>query len=333
MKIVQLRQPGGPEVLEHIDVPLPEPAPGQVRVRAEAIGVGKPDVLIRQGTYKWMPPLPAVPGNELAGTVEALGPGVNTIALGQRVLVSARELAQRGGCYAEAICVPATAVYELPDSVSSIDAVSCPNFQLAFALLFESGIRTPRSLLIHGAAGGVAGAVIQVAQAHHMLAIGTVSDDTKLAFALGNGATQVLQRRRQAVQEEVLALTDNEGVDLVLDHVGGLNFTHNLDLLAPLGTLLSYNALAGLPEKNLLGEMRRLLSKSLGVRCYSIHTLDHNPSVRRTRMLDAIAGMASGKLRAPKATLLPLAQAAEAHGMLDRADVLGKLVLVPSAAG
>ncbi len=331
MKIVQLRQPGGPEVLEVVDVPLPEPGLQQVRVRAHAIGVGKPDVLIRQGSYKWMPPLPAVPGNELAGVVEAIGEEVAPGLLGQRVLVSSRELPQRGGCYAEALCVPAAAVYALPDAVSFVDAVSMPNLQLAGALLYESGARPPKSILVHGAAGGVAGALLQLAQADGLLAIGTVSGDAKFEFARASGAQHVVNRSTQNVPEAVMALTGGRGVDMVLDHVGGPGFSANLDLLAPRGTLLSYNALAGLPDTNLLGDLRKLLSESLGVRCYSIHTLDAEPGVRRALMERAIALLAAGRISAPKATALPLSAAAEAHRMLDAADVLGKLVLVPAA--
>lgn len=105
IQAVQLQVPGGPEVLSLVELPLPRPGPGQVRVRAHAIGAGGPDVLIRNGSYKWMPPLPAIPGNELSGVVDAVGPGTRRLAVGDRVLVSARELPQRGGCYVQALCV------------------------------------------------------------------------------------------------------------------------------------------------------------------------------------------------------------------------------------
>ena len=329
MKVVHLRQTGGPEVLEYTDVPLPEPGQQQVRVRAHAIGVGKPDVLIRQGSYKWMPPLPAVPGNELAGVVEDVGSSVSSALMGQRVLVSSRELPQRGGGYAEAVCVPASAFYTLPDAVSFDDAVSMPNAQLAGALLYESGARPPKSILVHGAAGGVAGALIQLAQADGLLAIGTVSDAAKFDFAQAGGARHLINRATQNVRDAVLALTNGRGVDMVLDHVGGPDFSANLDLLAARGTLLSYNALAGLPDKNLLGELRRLLGKSLGVRCYSIHTMDEEPDTRRALMERALKLLAEGRINAPKSTILPLSQAIRAHQLLDAGQILGKLVLRP----
>jgi len=157
LQAVVIRRTGGPEVLEVTDLPRPALAPDALRVRAHAIGVGKPDMLIRQGVYRWMPPLPAVPGNELAGEVVEVGTDVQSDwHLGQRVLVSGREMPQRGGCYASEVCVPAHTVFKLPEQVAASDAVALPNYQLAGALLYHSGGRAPGSVLVHGAAGGVA---------------------------------------------------------------------------------------------------------------------------------------------------------------------------------
>jgi NADPH:quinone reductase-like Zn-dependent oxidoreductase len=108
MKVIQMQRGGGPEVLELEEKPLPQPAAGEVRVRAEAIGISSADMLVRKGVYNWMPPLPAIPGNEMAGIVDVLGRDVSDVRVGQRVLVSSRELSFRGGCYAQATCVPAT---------------------------------------------------------------------------------------------------------------------------------------------------------------------------------------------------------------------------------
>ena len=127
MKVIQIERPGGPEVLALAEKPLPEPAAGEVRVRAQAIGISSADMLVRKGVYNWMPPLPAVPGNEMAGVVDALGAEVDGVRVGERVLVSSRELAFRGGCYAEAICVPAAALFRLPDEIAPNDAgLACP---------------------------------------------------------------------------------------------------------------------------------------------------------------------------------------------------------------
>jgi len=116
-KIVMYRT-GGPDVLEMAGAPEPQPGPGEVVVQAEAIGVGWPDILIRRGSYKWMPPLPTSPGSDLAGRVVALGSGVDAAMLGRSVLLTARELKVRGGCYAEQVAVPAEALFCPKASIS-----------------------------------------------------------------------------------------------------------------------------------------------------------------------------------------------------------------------
>ena len=313
-----LQGPGGVDALEVVDLPWPQPGAGEVRVRAHAIGVGKPDALIRQGTYRWMPPLPAVPGNELAGVVDAIGGGADPALLGQAVLVSSRELPQRGGCYAQAICVPAAALYPLPPAIAAEEAVNLPNYQLAAALLevATDGWR-PGTLLLHGAAGGVATAVLQLADLQGIAVIGTVSSEAERDFALASGAAHVIRRDTENVAQRVADLTGGRGVDLVLDHVGGPGLLANLDLLAPLGMLVSYNALAGLPNKDLFAELRRHVGRSLAVRCFSIHTLDAMPALRRRLMQSAIDLMAEGRLRPPAPTVLPLSQARRAHELLN----------------
>jgi NADPH2:quinone reductase len=328
MNVIQLRKPGGPEVLERAERPLPEPAPNAVRVRALAIGVSSADMLVRNGTYKWMPPLPAIPGNELAGEIEALGREVSGVQVGQRVLVSSRELSERGGCYAEAIAVPASALYTLPESVSPHDAVSLANYQLAGALLYESGIREPRSIVVYGAAGGVGSALVQLGVADGIETIGIVSSEAKREFASKAGAPHVIRRDSEDVRARVMAITGGRGVDAVFA-MAGATFTANLDLLAPTGTLVSFGVLGGMPGDDLFAALRARLGKSLGIRCYSIHTLDHEHEKRRALMQRAIDLMAAGRIKPPPPTLLPLAEARRAHEMMEAGDTLGKLVLVP----
>ncbi|MDN8611648.1 zinc-dependent alcohol dehydrogenase family protein [Variovorax ginsengisoli] len=329
MKAVQLQVTGGPEVLSLVELPLPVPGPGQVRVKAEAVGAGGPDVLIRNGTYKWMPPLPAIPGNELAGVVDAVGPGASRLAVGERVLVSARELPQRGGCYAEYICVPEAVPFVLPASVSFDAAVSLGNFQLAIALLASNGNLPAQAVLVPGAAGGVATTLAQVARARGLRVIGTASSDEKRAFALDNGVSDIVDGDPRTLPERVLALTGGRGVDLAFDHVGGALFVACLRSLAPFGMAVSYNILAGPPSSDVFDELRRLLGRSLAIRTFSIHTVDADVAQRRGLMAQAIALMASGQVRAPRATRMPLAQARRAHELLDNGGSLGKLVLVP----
>jgi NADPH2:quinone reductase len=330
MKAIQIFAYGGPEVLKYGEVSTRTIQAGEVRVKAEAIGVGKPDVLVRKGIYRWQPPMPAIPGNELSGVViEIAGNTCGDIKIGDRVLVSSRELTQRGGCYAEEIIVPAQSLFQLPDSISFVDAVTLPNYQLAGALLYESGIKVPKSLLVHGAAGGVAVAVIQLAQLDGITVIGTVSSNQKKIFSEAAGGKYIFNRNAEDIQQCVLEVTSGIGVDLVLDHVGGPEFSSNMSYLAPFGVLLSYNIMGGLPNDNLLGAMRALGSISPAVRCFTIHTLDAFPSVRRGLMHRAIDLAAEGRISPPAATIFQLSDAIEAHELLDSGNFLGKIVLIP----
>lgn len=331
MRAIQVQVPGGPEALQLVDLSEPQPGPGQVRVRACAIGVGRPDVLIRNGTYKWMPPLPAIPGAEMAGVVDALGEGVTHCKPGDRVLVSARDLPVRGGCYAEAIVVPDGAPYHLPAGIDLADAVSLPNLQLAQALLLglAGGRLSARSVLITGAAGGVATMLGQLAQHHGLQVIGTARTEDKRAYAMAHGFDAVLDPAQPDLAGRVKALTEGRGVDLAFDPIGGRLFIDCLHALAPLGTAISYNVVAGPPSEDVFKVLRSLLGRSLAVRCFSMHTFDEDVSVRRRLMQSAIDLMAQGAVRAPRPTRMRLDQAHDAHSVLDAGQTQGKIILEP----
>ncbi|MFM9927266.1 zinc-dependent alcohol dehydrogenase family protein [Variovorax sp. H27-G14] len=330
MRAVLVRTPGGPEALEQVELPVPACGPGQVLVRAGAIGAGGPDVLIRNGTYKWMPPLPVIPGNEMAGTVAEVGEGVTALRVGQRVLVSSRELPERGGCYAQYIAVPAQAPFVLPDSISFEEAVSLGNIQLAQAMLLGSNGGLPvRSVLLLGAAGGVATAMAQLAAHLGMTVIGTASTPAKRAHALAHGVTTLVDGQAAGLESRVLAATGGRGVDLAFDHVGGDLLIACIRSLAPLGTAISYNIAGGPPSSDVFLELRALLSKSLAVRTFSIHTFDQDREQRRGLMEKAIELMRSGAVKAPPTRVFPLSEVRSVHEMLDGGQSLGKLVLAP----
>ena len=331
MKAIQVQVPGGPESLIEVDLPDPLPGPGQVRVKAHAIGVGRPDVLIRKGTYKWMPPLPAIPGAELAGEIDAVGDGVQQWQLGDRVLVSARELAQRGGCYAEAIVVPQDAPYRLPAPLAFEDAVSLPNLQLALALMRVAGeVHGPKPhALITGASGGVAGMLRQVAGLKGICTIGTSRTADKSRFALDQGFDHVVCTTQENLQERIGQITQGAGLALVFDHLGGQSLIDGLRSLAPLGTVVSYNIVQGMPTQDVFGVMRDLLGKSLAVRCFSMHTFDEDVSLRRGLMQEAIALMANAQVKAPKCRIFKLSEVQKTHELLDQGLVSGKLVMHP----
>jgi NADPH2:quinone reductase len=326
MRAIEIACVGGPDVLEPVERPMPAAGEGEVLVRAHAIGVGKPDMLFRTGVYRWMPPLPAVPGAEMSGVLTAVGPGVRGLAVGQRVLV----YHFRGGCYAEYAAVPAESVTPLPDAIDLDDAVSMPNYQVAWALLHEAarGIE-PRTVYVNGAAGGVGCAVIQLCRLAGIDVIAGASSPAKCAFAQAQGATHTIDYSRENVVNRVLALTGGEGADLVLDHIVGPNFTDNLKMLAPLGMIVSFNALGGFPEQDLFREMRAFLPRSPAVRCFTMHSYDHKPEAKRRMMAEIVRLFASGKVKPPVYRRLPLADARQAHALLDAREVLGKLLLKP----
>ena len=199
MKLIQFRVPGPPSVLQCLEVPVPEPKPDEVLIRAHAIGVGMPDVLIRAGTYNFMPPVPATPGQELAGTIEKIGAGVTTRRPGQRVYASARERPHRGGHYAEFIVAPAEATYLLPDGVEFDAAATLANYQVAYHMLNHAVRPQPRqSMLVYAAAGGMGNALIDLAEMAGLNVIGVVSGEEKSRFVRSLGADHVVNRKRKS---------------------------------------------------------------------------------------------------------------------------------------
>ena len=326
MKAIQIAASGGPDVLDYVDVPTPVPGEGEVLVRAHAIGVGKPDVLFRTGAYRWRPPLPAIPGAEMTGTIEALGEGVDGMRVGQKVLV----YRFAGGCYAEQIAVPASEVTALPDGIDLDDAVSLPNYQVAYALLNVAarGIDA-KTVYVNGAAGGVGSAIIQLCRLSGITVIAGASSDEKCAFARAQGAQYAINYARESAVARVLELTGGRGADLILDHIVGKDFTDNLDMLAPMGLIVSFNALGGLPEKDLFKEMRKHLPRSPAVRCFTMHSFDADPAARARVAQATLDLFAAGKVRPPVFARLKLSEARRAHELLDARNVLGKLILKP----
>ena len=330
MKKIIIREPGGSEVLELINAPDPVPGIGEVVVRSHAMGVGWPDILIRKGVYSWMPPLPASPGSELSGRVEALGPGVPDIAIGQGVLVSARNLATRGGCYTELISVPASSLYFIPDTADLDEAACLGIYQVAWAVLFETtrGFN-PKSVLIMGAAGVVGSAAVQLASHAGMRVIGTTSSKDKAEFARRQGADSTIDYRTENVADRVRELTDGYGVDLILDHIGGPKFNHNFDMLAPWGTIVSYGDLGGTPETGLFQHIRANGMKAAAVRSFSMHLYDRDPEARRRVMDHVLELFAAGDIHPPIGSRLPMEQVAKAQSMVEMGKTLGRILLKP----
>jgi NADPH:quinone reductase len=329
MKLIRFREPGPPSVLECLDVDVPEPQAGEVRIRADAIGVGMPDVLIRAGTYSWMPPLPATPGTELSGIIDKVGPGVTSRRPGQRVYTTAREKPHRGGHYAQYVATPAEATFPLPDHVDLDAAATLANYQVAYHIFNDAlRLRPGQSVLIYAAAGGMGNALIDLAQSANLTVIGIVSSEEKARFARELGADHVINRAVEKVSEGVVEITRGRGVDAIIDPIGGPSIPGNVVLLAPCGMLLIYGALGGKAELDLQPTLRASRN-SPAVRQFSIHTWDHLVEERRAGMRAVIAMLAAGKLHPRIHARLPLTEAKRAHEMIESGIVLGKLLLQP----
>ncbi len=329
MKLIQFRKPGPPGVLQCLDVPVPEPKPGEVLIRAHAIGVGIPDVLIRAGTYGFMPPLPATPGTEISGVIEKAGPGVTSRQPGDRVYTTARERLHRGGHYAEYIATPADATFLLPEGIDLDAAAALANYQVAYHI-FNDAVRPRKSqsVLIYAAAGGMGNALIDLAKPMDLVVIGVVSSEEKAHFARELGVDHVINRKNEKVGKRIDEITNGRGVDIIIDPVAGPTIPDNIALLAPCGMLIIYGALGGKAQVDLLPALR-LSKNSPAVRQFTIHTWDHLVEERRAGMRAIIDMLAAGKLHPRIHARLPLAEARRAHEMLESGAVLGKLLLHP----
>src|SRR5712691_10496404 len=189
MKAILLSRTGEPSVLEYVEVATPRPGDGEVLVRADTIGVSMPEVLVRKGAYAWMPPLPAIPGIEMSGTIVELGRNAVDRALGDKVFVSARDLPVRAGCYAEYIAVPARAAHPLPPGCDLEAAACLSNYQVAYHLLHTAsrGVEAT-TVLVHTAAGGVGSAAVQLALIAGMRVIGVAGSEAKTRAIIGLGS-------------------------------------------------------------------------------------------------------------------------------------------------
>ena len=238
MRAVVVTRHGPPEVLRVEERPTPDPGDGEVRIRVEAAGLNFADVLARAGLYPDAPPTPCVLGYEVAGTVERLGPGVNDLQAGDRVVA-----ATRFGGHAEQVVAKAADVIPIPPGISSSQATAIPvNYGTAYAgLVLMAGLRPGETALIHAAAGGVGIAATQVARHIGAHIIGTASTQ-KHATVLEQGADHVIDHHTDDVAAAVMRLTEGRGVDVAFDALGPRSMRVDWRLLRPGGRLVCYGA-------------------------------------------------------------------------------------------
>jgi NADPH:quinone reductase len=229
MKAILITRTGDPSVLDYVDVPAPRPLDDQVLVKADTIGVSRPEVMVRNGTYPWMPKLPAIPGIEMTGTVVECGRDVTELVVGQKVFVSARELSERCGCYAEYIAVPARAPFRLPDDADLETAACLSNYQVAYHIIHTAGrVVLGGTAVIDSAAGGLGSALVQLAKIAGMRVIAIAGGKEKIDALREYGADHVVDRTCEDPVARVAEITAGKGADLVLDGIGGKSFARRL---------------------------------------------------------------------------------------------------------
>jgi NADPH2:quinone reductase len=184
-------------------------------------------------------------------------------------------------------------------------------------------------VVVYGAAGGVGAALIDVARLAGASVIGTAGSPEKCAFVRARGAAHAINHRTEPVAERVNAITGGRGADIVFDHVAGPAFAEGLKMVAPLGMIVSYAVLGGMPESDLFAAMRANIEKSPAVRCFTMHTYDHMEEPRRQAMARALELLGSGQVRPAIAARLPLAEARRAHELIEARTAAGKIVLKP----
>jgi NADPH2:quinone reductase len=329
VKAVVFEEFGGPGVLKYVDLPMPSPAEGQVLVRMQSIGVCKADWRVRTGRSQWLAcPFPVTIGYEGAGTITALGPGVSGFTVGQPVHVLHMAV---HGTYADYMAVTADDVVPVPEGASFDAAAAAFNYFVAWGLLNEIvNARAGQALYIGGAAGGIGTAVIQLAQHQGVSVIASASTAEKCAYLRGLGVEKVFNHKEENDVEAVARLSGYRGVDYVYDQVAGPEFSRQFDMLATYGQIILYNYLGGYPaDQEIIHILQSRCEGCYGIRYFSIHVHDADPSGFRAVKEKVLALIAQGAIRPPIYKVLPLSEARRAHEMIDSGEVLGKLVLHP----
>lgn len=324
MRAIVIREPGGPEVLELRDVPSPEPSRGEVRVRIRGTAVNRADILQRLGLYPAPPGSPPdIPGLEIAGEVDLVGEGVTQLARGDRVFGIVG-----GGGYAEQIVVHARALARVPSGMGLTDAAAIPE---AFITAWDSMIGQARltageTVLVHAAGSGVGTAALQIARAVGARVIGTARTPEKVGRARELGLGEAIVVQGGVFADEVLARTAGRGVDVVVELVGGGYVSEDIACIAPGGRIVIVGTMAGARAEV---DLAALMRKRVELRGTVLRSRPIEEKILATRALERhmVPLFAAGALRPVIDRVLPLAQAAEAHRLVQTNDTFGKVVL------
>lgn len=324
MKAIRIQSYGGPDVMRLEELPLPAPGPHHIRVRVMAAGVNFSDVLTRRAYHSILSTeLPATPGLEGAGIVEAIGEEVTTRHVGERVAWSFAR-----GSYATHVLVPAQDVFPLPDAVT-FEQAAAVLVQGSMAHLLSHAVTSlspTDRCLIHTIAGGVGLLLCQMAKARGAQVIGTTSTASKARVAFEAGADHVIVYTQTDFEAEVKRITHGEGVTVLYDTVGKDAFERNLNCLAVRGLLVSYGTASGpIPPVDMMavGEKGSLFLTRVVARDYM------GQEEQQSRVHDLFTRVVQGTLRPLIGETYALADAAKAHEALEKGQTVGKVLLVP----
>jgi NADPH:quinone reductase-like Zn-dependent oxidoreductase len=338
MRSVWIPKIGPPEVLELRDVPDPHAGSGEVRIRVAASGVNFADVMARMGLYPDAPKLPCVVGYEVSGTIDEVGAGVSGIAVGDRVLAPTRFQG-----YAELVVVPAAQAVALPADMSFEAGAAIPVNYLTAILMLEvlGNVRQGDRVLIHGAAGGVGLAAVQLCRIYGAEIIGTAST-SKHAALRAAGVAHTIDYRTQDFVAETKRATGGKGADVILDSIGGENLRRSYRALAPLGRLVAFGVSSMAPgtSRRILPALWqlarmprfgfvRLMNENHGVLGFNLGHLWDEIDRLRAYLIKVLDYARAGHVRPTVAKTFPLAEAAAAHAFIQARANVGKVLLIP----
>ena len=322
MKAVRFHASGGPEVLVYEEVADPEPAAGQALVQVEAIGLNYIDTYHREGLYPVE--LPCIPGMEAAGTVQAVGEGVEQVAVGDRVAYAGVL-----GAYAELAAVDAEQLVPVAEGVDlETGAAAMLQGMTAHYLAHSTfSLSSTHTALVHAAAGGVGLLLVQMAKKLGACVIGTVSTEEKAALARGVGADEVILYTETDFSAETMKLTDGQGVDVVYDSVGKTTFDKGLNVLRPRGYMVLFGQSSGPVEPIDPGLLNAKGSLYL-TRPTMFHYISERDELLQ-RAGDVFAWIGSGDLDLRIGDRFQLSDAADAHRALQGRKTTGKILILP----
>jgi NADPH2:quinone reductase len=324
MRAIVIREPGGPDVLELRDVARPDPSRGEVRVRVRATAVNRADLLQRLGLYPAPPGSPAdVPGIEIAGEVDGVGEDVTELALGDRVFGVVG-----GGGYSEYVVAHARTLAPMPPGMTFTDAAAVPEaFVTAWdAMIDQARLAAGETVLVHAVGGGVGMAALQIARAVGARVVGTARTADKIARAAEFGLIEGIVVEGPVFAAQVLARTHGRGVDVVLDLVGGDYVAEDLASLAQRGRIVVVGAMGG---RHAQLDLSLLMHKRAELRGTVLRARPLEEKILATRALarHIVPLFVDGVLRPVIDSVLPLAQAADAHRRMQSNATFGKVVL------